>query len=98
MSSLVGIVSESDSGPSGPTAALVRSRQDTPHFEGRFPLPLKKGDGTPHPARRRAETLGIGESAAGDSPSPSGRGDTASRAATSRDALDRRKRRGRFSL
>src|SRR6266849_1035695 len=31
-------------------------------------------------------------------PSPSGRGDTASRAATSRDALDWRKRGGRFSL
>src|SRR5207245_1860936 len=70
MSSLVGIVSRSVSGPSGPTAALLRSPEDTPHFGGRFPLPLRRGEGTPHLARPRAETLWIGGSAAGDSPSP----------------------------
>src|SRR5260370_444243 len=35
---------------------------------------LPQGEGTPHSARRRAEGLRIGESAAGGSPSPRGEG------------------------
>src|SRR5713226_4480163 len=38
------------------------------------PLPLKRGEGTAHPALRRVEALRIGESAACGSPSPRGEG------------------------
>src|SRR6266849_6766292 len=38
------------------------------------PLPLKGGEGIPHPARRRVAALWIGESAACGSPSPRGEG------------------------
>ena len=62
------------------------------------PGPLPKGEGTRHPALRRIEALWIVQSAAYGSPSPSGRGNTVPRAATSRGAPDWRKRGGRFSL
>src|SRR5258708_16833091 len=39
------------------------------------PRPLAQGEGTPHPALGRVETLWIGLSTAGDSASPKGRGE-----------------------